>query len=73
MLFDGWGGAHRLDAAALDARTATTAAALAQRGVDPGDRVLWCARATLPSIAALLGVVRAGAVLVPVNPSSTGS
>jgi len=73
MLFDGWGGAHRLDAAALDARTATTAAALAQRGVDPGDRVLWCARATLPSIAALLGVVRAGAVLVPVNPSATGS
>jgi len=34
--------------------------------------VLWCARATLPSIEALLGVLRSGAVLVPVSPSATG-
>ena len=34
--------------------------------------MLWCARATLSSIEALLGVVRAGAVLVPVSPSATG-
>ena len=37
-----------MDAATLDGRTAALAAALAERGVAPGDRVLWCARATLP-------------------------
>ena len=72
MLIDGWDGARVVDAATLDARTAAAAAALAERGVAPGDRVLWCARATLPSIACLLGVVRAGAVLVPVSPAATG-
>ena len=38
-----------------------------------GDRVLWCARATIPSIEALLAVLRSGAVLVPLNPSATGA
>ena len=72
VLIDGWDGARVVDAATLDARTAAAAAALAERGVGPGDRVLWCARATLSSIEALLGVLRAGAVLVPVSPSATG-
>jgi malonyl-CoA/methylmalonyl-CoA synthetase len=40
--------------------------------VDGGDRVLWCARATLSSVTALLGVLRSGAILVPVSPSATG-
>jgi len=71
VLTDGWDGERAVDAATLDARTAAVAAALAERGVAPGDRVLWCARATLPSIVALLGVLRAGAVLVPVGPSAT--
>ena len=34
---------------------------------------MWCARATLPSIGALLAVVRSGAVLVPLSPSATAS
>jgi malonyl-CoA/methylmalonyl-CoA synthetase len=61
-----------MDAATLDGRTAALAAVLAERGVSPGDRVLWCARATLPSVAALVGVLRLGAVLVPLSPSATG-
>jgi len=72
VLIDGWEGTRRVDAATLGARTAAVATALAERGVAPGDRVLWCARATLPSIEALLGVLRSGAVLVPVSPSATG-
>jgi malonyl-CoA/methylmalonyl-CoA synthetase len=72
VLVDGWDAAAVLDAATLDARTAATAAALAERGVAPGDRVLWCARATLSSVTALLGILRSGAVLVPVSPSATG-
>ena len=73
MLRDGWGGAPVVDAATLDGRTAALAAALAERGVAPGDRVLWCARATLASVEALLAVLRCGAVLVPLSPSATGS
>src|SRR5271156_6835375 len=72
VFFDGWDGSRRVDAATLDASTGAMATALSDKGVAPGDRVLWCARATLPSIQALLGVVRSGAVLVPVSPSVTG-
>jgi malonyl-CoA/methylmalonyl-CoA synthetase len=73
VLEDGWDGTVRVDAATLDHRTAALAAALARRGVAPGDRVLWCARATIPSIESLLAVLRCGAVLVPLSPSATGS
>ncbi len=62
-----------VDAATLDGRTAALATALAERGVSPGDRVLWCARATLPAVEALLAVLRSGAVLVPLNPSATAA
>lgn len=72
VLIDGWDGERVVDAATLDGRTATLAAALAERGVSPGDRVLWCARATLPAVEALLAVLRCGAVLVPLSPSATG-
>lgn len=73
VLVDGWDPARVVDAATLDGRTASVAGALAGRGVRPGDRVLWCARATVDSIEALIGVLRCGAVLVPVSPSATGS
>ena len=73
VLVDGWDTRRVVDAASLDGRTAALAAALADRGVSPGDRVLWCARATIPSIEALLAVLRSGAVLVPLNPSATGA
>ena len=73
VLVDGWDIARVVDAASLDGATAALAAELAERGVSPGDRVLWCARATIPSIEALLAVLRAGAILVPLNPSATGA
>jgi malonyl-CoA/methylmalonyl-CoA synthetase len=73
VLIDGWDASRVVDAATLDRRTAGLATALAERGVAPGDRVLWCARATLPAVEALLGVLRSGAVLVPVSPSLTGA
>ena len=59
-----------VDGAALDRRTARMVAVLAERGVGPGDRVLWRAGATIESVEALLAVLRAGAVLVPVSPSA---
>ena len=71
-LVDGWAGAP-VAAAELDRRSAQAAAALAARGVVPGDRVLWRARATLDSVEALVAVLRAGAVLVPVSPSARGA
>ena len=53
--------------------TARVAGALAAAGVAPGDRVLWSARATLESVQVLLGVLRAGAVLVTVSPSASAA
>jgi malonyl-CoA/methylmalonyl-CoA synthetase len=73
VLVDGWDDTYVVDAATLDRRTAVTASALVERGVAPGDRVLWCARATISSIEALLAVVRCGAVLVTMSPSATAS
>ncbi len=73
MLVDGWDRSRVLDGAALADGTAWAAAALTSAGVVPAERVLWCARATLESVQALLGVLRAGAVLVTVNPSATGA
>jgi malonyl-CoA/methylmalonyl-CoA synthetase len=73
VLVDGWGAARVVDAATLNGRTAALAGALAERGVSPGDRVLWCARATISSIEALVAVLRVGAVVVPLSPSATGS
>ena len=73
VLVDGWDVARVVDAATLNGRTAALAGALAERGVLPGDRVLWCARATLSSIEALVAVLRLGAVVVPLSPTATGS
>ncbi len=73
VLVDGTDATRVVDAATIDGQTAAVASVLAERGVSPGDRVLWCARATLPSVSALLGVLRCGAVLVPLSPSATAS
>jgi malonyl-CoA/methylmalonyl-CoA synthetase len=73
VLIDGWDTTRVVDAATLEARTAALAAVLAERGVSPGDRVLWCARATLPAVEAVVAVLRSGAVLVPLSPSATGA
>ena len=72
VLVDGSGSAA-VSATELDQRTAQTASVLAERGVRRGDRVLWRARTTLGSVGALVGVLRAGAVLVPVSPSARGA
>jgi malonyl-CoA/methylmalonyl-CoA synthetase len=71
VLVDGTDGTRTVDAATLDGQTAALASVLAERGVRPGDRVLWCARATLPSVAALVAVLRSGAVLVPLSTAAT--
>ncbi len=71
VLVDGRDGTRVVDAATIEGQTAALASVLAERGVSPGDRVLWCARATLPSVTALLGVLRCGAVLVPLSPSAS--
>jgi malonyl-CoA/methylmalonyl-CoA synthetase len=73
VLIDGWDTTRVVDAATLDARTAALATALAERGVSTGDRVLWCARATVPAAEALVAVLRSGAVLVPLSPSATAA
>jgi len=73
VLIDGWDTTRVVDAATLDGRTAALAAALSDAGVSPGDRVLWCARATLPATEVLLAVLRSGAVLVPLSPSATAA
>jgi malonyl-CoA/methylmalonyl-CoA synthetase len=73
VLVDGWDAASVMDGAQLAECTARVAAALAARGVGAGDRVLWCARSNLESVAALLGVLRAGAVLVTLSPSAAGT
>jgi malonyl-CoA/methylmalonyl-CoA synthetase len=55
---------------ALAELTAGAAAVLAARGVVAGDRVLWCRSPSLDSIVGLLGALRLGAVVVPLNPRS---
>jgi malonyl-CoA/methylmalonyl-CoA synthetase len=72
-LVDGRDRSLMLRAGALAERTALAAANLADRGVEPGHRVLWSCAASMDSIVGLLGALRLGAVVVPVNPSSTQS
>ena len=54
--------------AALDDLSAGAAAALERRGVGRGDRVALVVRSSLEGGACLLGCLRRGAVVVPVNP-----
>ncbi len=73
VLVDGRDPSSLLRAGTLRDRTAVAAASLVARGVAPGHRVLWSCAASLDSIVGLLGALRLGAVVVPVNPSSTRS
>ena len=65
LVFDEAG--ERLTFAALDARTARVAAALAGSGIGPGDRVAIMLPNRVEWPLAWLGIVRCGAVMVPVN------
>jgi malonyl-CoA/methylmalonyl-CoA synthetase len=73
VLVDGRDPSNLLRAGALRDRTALAASSLAGRGVEPGHRVLWSCAASMDSIVGLLGALRLGAVVVPVNPSATRS
>lgn len=55
----------------IGARAGALAAALAQRGIHPGDRVAVGLPNSLELVVAVLGVLQSGAVLVPVNPAAT--
>ena len=56
-----------LTAATLDDRSAVAAARLSGAGVRPGDRVVVSADASLDHVVAYVGVLRLGAVAVPLN------
>ena len=59
--------------AELDARAARAAGALRKRGLAPGDRVLLAGPSSLELVTAYLGILRAGATVVPVDPRLTAS
>ena len=73
VLADGSETRRTVDGTRLLQRTADLAGVLSERGVVPGTRVVWCARSGLDSVETLLAVLRAGAILVPVNPASTAA
>jgi long-chain acyl-CoA synthetase len=52
----------------LEARAARVAGALRAEGIEPGDRVAIDGHNTVAFVASYLGVLRAGAVAVPLNP-----
>ena len=62
---------RRTDVLALDAAATRIAADLARSGVGPGTRVGLAVENSAPHIAAMFGVWRAGAALVPLNPKLT--
>ncbi|MFD0525808.1 beta-ketoacyl synthase N-terminal-like domain-containing protein [Paractinoplanes durhamensis] len=64
-------GDREITFAELEERTGRFAAGLAARGVGRGETVLVCLPAGIDAIVAVLGVVRAAAIGVPVNPRSS--
>ncbi|WP_344028213.1 amino acid adenylation domain-containing protein [Streptomyces luteireticuli] len=63
-------GGHTLDYAALDAASAAVARALRHRGVRPGQAVAVCLPRSRHLVCAMLGVLRLGAVVVPLDAQS---
>lgn len=62
-------GARQMDYAGLDTRSRRIAANLAAQGVTKGDVVAVIIDRSLETIAALLGIVRIGAVYLPIDPA----
>ncbi len=60
-------GERELSYAELDARSSSLAAALAARGVAPGDRVGLALEKSIEAVIAIYGVLKAGAVYVPLD------
>src|SRR5215813_11224991 len=63
-----FGGSASLTFRQLHAEAAAAAQALAQLGVRRGDRVGICMQKTLDQVVAILGVLWANAILVPIHP-----
>lgn len=63
-------GGHSYSYAALDATADRVGRVLQEIGVAPGDRVALVAQKQLTTLAAILGVLRAGAIYVPLDPAS---
>jgi len=63
-----FGGGESLTFRQLHAEAVAAAQALAQLGVRPGDRVGICMQKTLDQVVAILGVLWANAILVPIHP-----
>jgi amino acid adenylation domain-containing protein len=59
----------RLTYTELDARAGQVARALRHAGVRPGDRVGLCTEKSTATVAGILGVMKAGAAYVPLDPS----
>ena len=57
-----------LSFAALDELSANVASALARRGLSRGDRAALVLRSSVDGVVSLLGCLRRGVVVVPVNP-----
>ncbi|HET9638785.1 MAG TPA: malonyl-CoA synthase [Allosphingosinicella sp.] len=62
-----------LSYAALDQRTGSLAARLAELGIAPGDRVAVQAEKSVPGLLLYLATLRAGAVHLPLNPAYTAA
>jgi malonyl-CoA/methylmalonyl-CoA synthetase len=73
VLIDGHEPDVAICGAPLESLTRTAAGALAALGVAARDRVLWSCTPSLQSVVWLLGALRLGAVVVPINPSLTSS
>lgn len=63
------GGVRWLTAGELEEASRRAARRLLGTGAAPGDRVVWSVGSSLEGIAAHLGALRAGLVVVPVNPA----
>jgi len=55
----------------LDEMTRTGAGELARLGLRKGDRLLWSTASSIPAVVVNIAALRAGLVVVPVNPSYT--
>ncbi|MBV7257115.1 acyl-CoA ligase (AMP-forming), exosortase A system-associated [Pacificimonas sp. WHA3] len=61
--------ARTLTYGALEAEIAAVSTALASRGLRPGDRACVWAPKTCETVIALMAIMRAGAIAVPINPA----
>ncbi len=66
-------GEHTLSWRALHERADRVAAALQQQGLGPGDAVALCSAPCIDAVVVFIGVLRAGAAVVPLAPGSTAA